>query len=87
MTKAQDVPSAVVPAVRKETYKGHEIVIPEDQRRKKIFIDGRPVRWSELRGSFYLDVYAYDRGRTLEETIKRYIDYLEKCARPTKEGR
>ena len=65
--------------VRRETYKGHEIVYPQDKRRKKIFIDGRPVKWGEASGTYYLDVYAYDRGRTLEETVKRYIGYLDKA--------
>lgn len=64
--------------VRKKTYKGHEIVYPLDERRKKIFIDGRPVTWGETGGTYYLDVYAFDRGRDLDETVKRYIDYLEK---------
>lgn len=64
--------------VRLEAYKGHEILYPHDERRKKIFIDGRPVKWGETGGTYYLDVYAYDRGQTLDETIKRYIDYLEK---------
>jgi hypothetical protein len=62
---------------RKETYKGHEILFPRDQRRKKIFIDGRPVNWGEANGTFYLDVYAYDRGETLDETIQRYLNYLD----------
>jgi hypothetical protein len=66
--------------VRKETYKGHEIIYPRDERWKKIFIDGRPVHWGVAGGRYYLDVYAYDRGKTLDETVKRYIDYREKAA-------
>ncbi len=66
--------------VRRETYKGHEIIYPRDERRKKIFIDGRPVKWGETGGTYYLDVYAYDRGRTLDETVKRYLDYLDEAA-------
>jgi hypothetical protein len=27
---------------------------------------------------YYLDVYAYDRAKSLEEVIKRYIDHLER---------
>ena len=73
--------------VRKETYKGHEIVYPRDERRKKIFIDGRPVKWGETGGAYYLDVYAYDRGRSLDETVKRYIDYREKAGKARKEVR
>jgi hypothetical protein len=69
---------------RKETYKGHEIIYPADERRKKIFIDGRPAKWGEAGGTYYLDVYAYDRGDTLEETVKRYIDYLEKAGKEAK---
>lgn len=64
---------------RRETYKGHEILYPGDQRRKKIFIDGRPVKWGKAGDSYYLDVYAYDPGRTLEETVKRYLAHLEKA--------
>jgi len=65
-------------------YKGHEIFDPKDERRKKIFIDGRPVKWGETGGTYYLDVYAYDRGKTLDETVKRYLDSLQK-ATPRKE--
>jgi hypothetical protein len=67
--------------VRRETYKGHEIIHPHDERRRTVFIDGRPVRWGTVGGLYYLDVYAYDRGRTLDETIERYIDYREKASR------
>lgn len=77
MAKREKRGGGAVPG-RKETYKGHEILYPDDQRRRKIFIDGRPVKWGEAGDTFYLDVYAYDRGRTLEDTVKRYIDYLEK---------
>jgi hypothetical protein len=63
---------------RKESVQGHEIIYPRDERRKKIFIDGRPVKWGKAGETYYLDVYAYDRGETLEETVKRYIAYLEK---------
>lgn len=71
--------------MRRETYNGHEILIPLDEKRKKLFIDGRPVQWGEASGTYYLDVYAYDRGATLDETIKRYLDYLDKTAgRPRK---
>jgi hypothetical protein len=71
--------------VRKETYQGHEIVYPRDERRKKIFIDGRPVRWGKAGETYYLDVYAYDRGGTLEETVKRYIGYLDRASKAGKE--
>jgi hypothetical protein len=67
--------------VRRQKYKGHEIVYPSDERRQKIFIDGRPVAWGETGGTYFLDVYAYDRGRSLEDTVKRYIDYLEESGR------
>lgn len=70
---------------RREIYKGHEIIIPSDERRKRIFIDGRPVKWGQAGETYYLDVYAYDRGKTLDETIKRYIDYLEKVSNVGKE--
>jgi hypothetical protein len=64
--------------VRRETYKGHEIVYSPDERRKRIFIDGRPRRYGQAGDEFYLDVYAYDRAKTLEEVIKRYLDYQDR---------
>jgi hypothetical protein len=70
--------------VRRETYNGHEIVIPLDEKRKKVFIDGRPAHWGETGGTYYLDVYAYDRGRSLDETIKRYLDYRDKTTLRTR---
>ena len=74
--------------VRRETYNGHEIIFPLDDKRKKIFIDGRPVHWGEASGEYYLDVYAYERGRTLDETIKRYLDYRDKTtARARREAK
>jgi len=82
MAKApKDAARKPVQRTRTTTYKGHETVYPEDRKRKKIFIDGRPVKWGEAGGTYYLDVYAYDRGGTLEETVKRYIDYLGKAGR------
>lgn len=62
---------------RRETYKGHEIVFPTDERRRRIFIDGRPVHYGTASGQYYLDVYAYDRAETLEEVVKRYINDRE----------
>jgi hypothetical protein len=62
---------------RRETYKGHEIVYPEDERQKRIFIDGRPVRFGTAGGGYYLDVYAYDHAKTLGEVVKRYLDYRD----------
>lgn len=72
---------------RRETYKGHEILVPEDQRRKKIFVDGRPVKWGNVGGKYYLDVYAYDPGKSLDDTVKRYIDSLERRRKARKEAR
>jgi hypothetical protein len=62
--------------LRTERYDGHEVVYPLDERRASIFIDGRPVRWGKAGNTYYLEVYAYDRGASLEETVKRYIAYL-----------
>jgi hypothetical protein len=88
MAKREKGPRAGGADVRRETYKGHEILYPRDERRKKIFIDGRPVKWGEAGGTFYLNVYAYDRGQTLEETVKRYIGYLDKTGKGArKEGK
>ncbi len=69
---------------KRETYKGHEIILPADERKKKVFIDGRPVKWGKAGDTYYLDVYAYDRGKTLDETIRRYVDSREKSARKSR---
>jgi len=66
------------PAFRRMTYKGHEVLYPQDETKTKNFIDGRPVRWGKAGASFYLDVYAFDRGESLDDTVKRYLDYLNK---------
>jgi hypothetical protein len=62
---------------RRETYRKHEIIFPADERRKRIFIDGRPVRYGQAGDEYYLDVYAYDRGKSLQDAIKRYLDYRD----------
>lgn len=77
---------AATPNARRETYRGHEITIPDDHRRKRIFIDGRQIKWGKAGDSYFLDVYAYDPGKTLDETIKRYIDFLEKASNAGKDG-
>jgi hypothetical protein len=64
--------------LRRESYKGHEILFPQDERGKRIYIDGRPVHYGLAGDEYYLDVYAYDRAKSLEEVIKRYIDHLER---------
>lgn len=85
--REKNPPDAGGADVRREDYNGHEIVYPRDDRRKKIFIDGRPVTWGEAGGTFYLDVYAYDRGETLEDTVQRYLDYVDRVAGAEREGR
>jgi hypothetical protein len=71
---------------RRQTYKGHEVVIPDDERGKRISIDGRSVHYGVTDGGeYYLDVYAYDRAKSLDEVVKRYIDYLERTERRKKE--
>jgi len=73
---------------RREAYNGHEIVIPIDERRKRISIDGRSVHYGVTdTGQYYLDKYAYDRAKSLDEVIKRYIDYLDRVEGSRKEGR
>jgi hypothetical protein len=62
---------------RRETYRKHEIIFPADEQRKRIYIDGRPVRYGQAGDQFYLDVYAYDRGKSLKDVIKRYLDYRD----------
>jgi hypothetical protein len=65
---------------RRLDYKGHAVLIPEDRRRKKLFIDGRTVIHRIAGDTYYLSVNAYDRAPTLEAVIKRYLDYAD-CAR------
>jgi len=73
---------------RRETYNGHEIVIPSDERQKRISIDGRSVYYGVTdRGEYYLDKYAYDGAKSLDEVIKRYIDYLDRVEAARKEGK
>ena len=73
---------------RREIYNGHEIVIPTDERRKRISIDGRSIHYGVTdRGEFFLDKYAYDRAKSLDEVIKRYVDYLDRLEKAGKEGR
>lgn len=76
--KDQPASAAAGSGPRRETYKGHEIIFPDDGRRKRIFIDGRPVRYGQAGDEYYLDVYAFDRAKTLEEVIKRYLDYKDR---------
>lgn len=79
---------ASLPETRRKTYKGHEIVIPTDERNKRISIDGRTVYYAvNARGEYYLDKYAFDPAKTLDEVIKRYIDYLDRVAESRKEGK
>jgi hypothetical protein len=70
----------------RKTYKGHEIVIPDAEGRKRISIDGRSLYYGVTDGGeYYLDAYAYDRAKSLDEVVKRYIDYLERTERRRKE--
>lgn len=62
---------------RRETYKDHEIFFPGDERWRRVFIDGRPVHYGVAGGQYYLDVYAYDRADSLDEVLRRYLDYVE----------
>lgn len=79
---------ASLPETRRETYNGHEIVIPTDERNKRISIDGRTVYYAvNARGEYYLDKYAFDPAKTLDDVIKRYLDYLDRVAESRKEGK
>lgn len=70
---------AALPGVRRETYNDHEIVIPTDDKSKRISIDGRAIYFDiTTNGEYYLDKYAYDRAKSLDEVIKRYLDYLDR---------
>ena len=70
---------------RRKTYKGHEVLIPADERRRRIYIDGRPVQYGLAGDTYYLDVYAYDPAKSLDEVIERYLDYKERTERRKKE--
>ena len=77
-----------LPETQRETYNGHEIVIPKDERNKRLSIDGRTVYYSvDARGEYYLDKYAYDPAKSLEEVIKRYVNHLDRVAESRKEGK
>jgi hypothetical protein len=79
---------ASLPGERRESYNGHEIVIPTDERRKRIAIDGRSVHYDvTTSGEYFLDTYAYDRAKSLDEVIKRYLDYLDRLEKTRKEGK
>ncbi|MCA1579458.1 MAG: hypothetical protein LC794_19100 [Acidobacteria bacterium] len=83
-----DKPRPTLPTVRRETYNGHEIVIPTDERSKRISIDGRSVYYGVTNGGeYYLDKYAYDRAKSLDEVIKRYVDYLDRVEKSGREGK
>lgn len=85
----QDGPEkrAALPGVRRQTYNDHEIVIPTDEKSKRVSIDGRAVYFDvTASGEYYLDKYAYDRAKSLDEVIKRYLDYLNRVE-AKKEGK
>jgi hypothetical protein len=83
-----DKPRPTLPNVRRETYNGHEIVIPTDERNKRISIDGRSVYYGVTDGGeYYLDKYAFDRAKSLDEVIKRYVDYLDRVEKSGREGK
>ena len=74
-------------AGRSEVYKGHEIFVPDDQRRKHLFIDGRSVGYGTAGGEYYLDVYAYDRAKSLDEVVRRYLDFKDQADARAKKNR
>jgi hypothetical protein len=83
-----DTARASLPEYRRETYNGHEILIPTDQTHKRISIDGRTVYFGVTTGGqYFLDKYAYDRAKSLDEVVKRYVDYLDRVEKARKEGK
>ena len=81
-------PRIALPETRRETYNGHEIVIPRDERHKRLSIDGRAVYYAvNARGEYYLNKYAFDPAKSLDEVIKRYIDHLDAAAKTRKGGK
>ena len=80
-------PRRALPETRRETYAGHEIVLPTDEKNKRLSIDGRTVHYRvNARGEYYLDKYAYDPAKSLDEVIKRYVDHLDRRTESRKEG-
>ena len=89
--KKKDGPAsarASLPETRRETINGHEIVIPTDERNKRLSVDGRTVYYAvNARGEYYLDKYAFDPAKTLDDVIKRYVEYLDRVAESRKDGK
>ncbi|MET7904975.1 hypothetical protein [Streptomyces sp. NPDC005336] len=83
---ATEAARAAVVEGRSETYRGHAIFLPADDRHRKVFVDGRPVRYGRIGDAFYLDVYAYDPGASPVDVVRRYIDHLELVRRHDDEG-
>jgi hypothetical protein len=75
--KASETPSH---GGERETYKGHEIVVVRDDPGRRIVIDGESFGYDRAGDEFYLDIYAYDRDRSLMAVAKRYIDFREEAA-------
>jgi hypothetical protein len=73
------------PAEERETYKGHDIVIPLDDPGRRVLVDGEPIQYGRAGDEFYLDVYAYDRDPSLLVVVRRYIDYREAATRQAKD--
>ena len=59
-------------------YNGHIVVFPANERQRRIFIDERPVLYGRVGDQYYLSVYAYEPGDTLEAVIKSYLNYKDK---------
>lgn len=89
--KKKDGPESTrvsLPETRRETFSGHEIVIPTDERNRRLSIDGRTVYYAvNARGEYYLDKYAFDPRKTLDEVIKRYVEHLDRVAESRREGK
>ncbi len=60
--------------LHRETWNGHEIVIPREPRRT-VVIDSVPYRYGIAGDCYYLERNPYDRADTLVGAIRRYIEY------------
>lgn len=68
-------------AVRRTTYKGHELAFPADETTRTVYVDGVAHRYELLPRGYILDAWAYEPADSVEEVVKRYVDYKVKAAK------
>jgi hypothetical protein len=80
-TPARPVGEGAPRNLRREVYGDHEVLFPVEARDRRVFIDGVPRRYGRLTDGYYLDAYSYDRAESLEDVVKRYLDYRDAVER------